>query len=147
MSDQPSAIGSQPAVAGVLETALYVADLTRATEFYQSLFGFSTLDGDARFTALEVPGRQVLLLFRRGRSTEPIRLPGGAIPPHDGAGHLHFALAIPEPELAGWEARLASRGITIESRMRWPRGGTSIYFRDPDGHLVELATPGLWWPK
>ena len=20
----------------------------------------------------------------------------------------------------------------------------SIYFRDPDGHLLELATPGLW---
>jgi len=24
------------------------------------------------------------------------------------------------------------------------RGGHSIYFRDPDGHLLELATPGLW---
>ncbi|MGH7546925.1 MAG: VOC family protein [Gemmatimonadales bacterium] len=134
-------------VAGVLETALYVADIARATEFYQSLFGFPRLGGDARFTALEVPGRQVLLLFRRGESTEPIRLPGGAIPPHDGAGQLHFALAIPEPELDRWEARLASRGIPIESRVHWPRGGTSIYFRDPDGHLVELATPGLWWPK
>ena len=28
--------------------------------------------------------------------------------------------------------------------MKWPRGGESLYFRDPDGHLVELATPGLW---
>jgi catechol 2,3-dioxygenase-like lactoylglutathione lyase family enzyme len=26
----------------------------------------------------------------------------------------------------------------------WPRGGRSVYFRDPDGHSVELATPGLW---
>src|SRR6266702_2021059 len=25
-----------------------------------------------------------------------------------------------------------------------PRGGSSIYFRDPDNHSVELATPGLW---
>jgi catechol 2,3-dioxygenase-like lactoylglutathione lyase family enzyme len=34
--------------------------------------------------------------------------------------------------------------VSIEGEMKWPRGGTSLYFRDPDGHLVELATPGLW---
>jgi len=136
-----------PGVTGVLETALYVADVGRATEFYQSLFGFAKLDGDARFTALEVPNRQVLLLFQRGGTTEPVRLPFGVIPPHDGNGNLHFALSIVERSLAAWEALLAERRIAIEGRVRWPRGGTSIYFRDPDGHLVELATPGLWWPR
>jgi catechol 2,3-dioxygenase-like lactoylglutathione lyase family enzyme len=35
-------------------------------------------------------------------------------------------------------------GIAIEGRTNWRRGGISIYFRDPDGHLLELATPGLW---
>ncbi|HEX5778765.1 MAG TPA: glyoxalase, partial [Xanthobacteraceae bacterium] len=35
-------------------------------------------------------------------------------------------------------------GIELESRVDWPRGGKSIYFRDPDGHLLEFATPGLW---
>ncbi|MFN0129142.1 MAG: hypothetical protein ACKV19_20930 [Verrucomicrobiales bacterium] len=34
--------------------------------------------------------------------------------------------------------------IPVESRIRWPGGATSLYFRDPDGHAVELATPGLW---
>ena len=34
--------------------------------------------------------------------------------------------------------------VEIEGRTDWPRGGHSIYFRDPDGHLLELATPGLW---
>ena len=43
-----------------------------------------------------------------------------------------------------WEAALAAHGIPIESRVRWSRGGESIYFRDPDGHSVELATPGVW---
>ena len=38
---------------------------------------------------------------------------------------------------------LPTEGIAIEGRTKWPRGGESIYFRDPDGHLVELATPGL----
>ncbi len=136
-----------PTVTGVLETALYVADLARSTGFYQSLFGLGCLDGDTRFTALEVPGRQVLLLFQRGGTTRPVPLPFGVIPPHDGAGNLHFAFSITERELPAWERRLAERGIAIESRVHWPRGAISLYFRDPDGHLVELATPGLWWPK
>jgi catechol 2,3-dioxygenase-like lactoylglutathione lyase family enzyme len=48
-------------------------------------------------------------------------------------------------ELAAWEQRLKAEDIAIEGRTKWPRGGESIYFRDPeDGHLLELATPGLW---
>ena len=43
-----------------------------------------------------------------------------------------------------WERRLAEHGVATESRMRWPRGSVSIYFRDPGNHLLELATPGLW---
>jgi catechol 2,3-dioxygenase-like lactoylglutathione lyase family enzyme len=57
---------------------------------------------------------------------------------------MHFAFSIPASELAAWEKRLAEHNIPIESRTRWPRGGVSIYFRDPDSHCVELATPGIW---
>ena len=46
--------------------------------------------------------------------------------------------------LAALEARLAARGVAIESRIRWSAGGESLYCRDPDGHSVEFATPGLW---
>jgi len=136
-----------PAVTGVLETSLYVADLRRAATFYQAVFGFERLDGDDRFTALEVPGRQVLLLFARGASSRAVPLPVGAIPPHDGSGRLHVTFSIPAGQLAAWEAHLERHAVAIESRITWPRGGTSLYFRDPDGHLVELATPGLWWPR
>jgi catechol 2,3-dioxygenase-like lactoylglutathione lyase family enzyme len=86
----------------------------------------------------------VLLIFRRGFTLETVRMPGGTIPPHDGHGPLHIAFAIGRDELAEWEARLATHGIAIEGRTKWSRGGESIYFRDPDGHLLELATPGLW---
>ena len=71
-------------------------------------------------------------------------LPGGSIPPHDGSGPMHFAFAIAADSLAAWRARLAEAGVEIESEMVWPRGAVSLYFREPDGHLVELATPGLW---
>jgi catechol 2,3-dioxygenase-like lactoylglutathione lyase family enzyme len=59
-------------------------------------------------------------------------------------GPLHVAFAVAADDLALWEARLGERGVAIEGRTDWPRGGKSIYFRDPDGHLLELATPGLW---
>ena len=42
------------------------------------------------------------------------------------------------------QGRLKAEDIAIEGRTKWPPGGESIYFRDPDGHLLELATPGLW---
>jgi len=89
-------------------------------------------------------GSSALLLFRRGASLETMTMPGGTIPPHDGSGPLHVAFAITADELAPWEERLRERGIAVEGRTDWPRGGRSIYFRDPDGHLLELATPGLW---
>ena len=51
---------------------------------------------------------------------------------------------IPDSELGAWEAHLTAQGIAIESRVTWERGGTSLYFRDPDGNSLEVATPGLW---
>jgi catechol 2,3-dioxygenase-like lactoylglutathione lyase family enzyme len=86
----------------------------------------------------------VLLLFRRGGSAQPSETPVGTIPPHDGQGTLHLAFAIPHAELAAWQAHLAAHGVAVESRITWARGGTSLYMRDPDGHSLEVATPGLW---
>jgi catechol 2,3-dioxygenase-like lactoylglutathione lyase family enzyme len=133
-----------PKINGVLETALYVDDLERARRFYEGVLELTPLFADARLVALDAGRRSVLLLFRRGGSTETAHLPGGTIPPHDGAGPLHVAFAVDAEALAGWQARLAEAGVAIEGAADWPRGGRSLYFRDPDGHLLELATPGLW---
>jgi catechol 2,3-dioxygenase-like lactoylglutathione lyase family enzyme len=134
----------QPQVRGVLETSLYVSDLERSRTFYTHLFGFGVLHQDERFCALDVCGRQVLLLFRKGGATDPLPTPGGTIPPHNGDGDLHLALAIGRDDLDPWERRLQKEAIPVESRVTWARGGKSIYFRDPDGHLLELVTPGVW---
>jgi catechol 2,3-dioxygenase-like lactoylglutathione lyase family enzyme len=133
-----------PKLDRVLETALYVDDLARAARFYADILGLTPLFADERLRAFAVGGRNVLLLFRRGASLATTRMPGGTIPPHDSSGPLHVAFGIASAELAAWEARLRARHIAIEGRTDWPRGGHSIYFRDPDGHLLELATPGLW---
>jgi catechol 2,3-dioxygenase-like lactoylglutathione lyase family enzyme len=133
-----------PRLNGVLETALYVEDLERAARFYEETLGLSALAKDARFRAYDVGGRSVLLVFRRGATLETVRMPGGTIPPHDGHGPLHIAFAVDAADLVAWEDRLGRHGVAIEGRTAWPRGGQSLYVRDPDGHLLEFATPGLW---
>jgi catechol 2,3-dioxygenase-like lactoylglutathione lyase family enzyme len=133
-----------PKLSGVIETALYVDDLDRARAFYEEVLGLEALTADPRFVAFDVGGRSVLLLFRRGSTPETIQLPGGTIPPHDGSGPIHMAFAIPAAELPVWEEALDKHNVAIEGRTDWPRGGKSIYFRDPDDHLLELATPGIW---
>jgi catechol 2,3-dioxygenase-like lactoylglutathione lyase family enzyme len=129
---------------GIVETALHVEDVARSAAFYERLFNLPRLAGDDRFCALAVPGDAVLLLFRKGGTPKPIPTPGGMIPPHDGSGHMHFAFKISAESLAACERELTEHGIPIESRVDWPLGGVSLYFRDPDGHLVELITPGCW---
>jgi len=131
-------------VTGILETALHVDDLDAAIAFYRRLFAFEVMAQDNRFCALNVAGRDVLLLFKRGASTKPMPIPGGVIPPHDGQGRLHIAFSVLAADLSAWEKRLAEHGVEIESTVDWPEGGRSLYFRDLDQHLLELATPGIW---
>lgn len=133
-----------PPLVAVLETVLYTDDLARAAAFYEEVMGLPVLHADARMRAFDVGGRGTLLLFPRGGTLEPVETPGGAIPPHDGDGPLHVAFSVAEAALADWRRHLAEHGVAVESIVGWPRGGTSLYFRDPDGHLLELATPGLW---
>ncbi len=135
---------SPPRVSGVMETSLYVADLDAAQAFYQRLFGFEVFLSDGRMRALGVPGGQVLLLFRHGGSVQPSPAPTGFIPPHDASGRQHVCFAIPWTGLGDWERHLREQGVALESKVSWPGRGTSLYFRDPDGHSVEVATPGLW---
>ena len=135
---------ASPKIAGVIETAIHVENVVRSAAFYESLFGFKKMLGDDRFCAFDVGGRDVFLIFQKGGSTNPISTPGGMIPPHDGSGRMHFAFAISAADWDAWLAKLEAAGIKIESIVNWPAGGRSVYFRDPDDHLVELATPGMW---
>lgn len=133
-----------PRISRQLESSLYVADLERSRAFYQAVFGFELLLEDDRMVGLGVPGDSVLLLFRRGGSAHPSPTPGGTIPAHDGSGTLHLCFAVPLAELEAWTRHLAALGIPVESRVVQTHGGTSLYFRDPDGHSLEVAVPGLW---
>ena len=127
-----------PMTDGILESSLYVSDLARSIRFYQETFGFGVISQfGERGCAMSAGPRQVLLLFKKGASR-------AMETPHDGAGELHLAFAIASSELSKWEAWLEKRGLAVEEKKAWELGGWSLYFRDPDRHLLELATPGTW---
>ena len=134
---------SIPRVRRVLETALDCDDLPRSAAFYQALMNVTPMLDTERLVAIDAGEGTVLLLFQKGTASS-VALPGGVVPAHESGGSGHFAFAIDAADLPAWEARLAALSISIESRVTWERGGISLYFRDPDGQLVELATPGLW---
>jgi catechol-2,3-dioxygenase len=127
----------------VLETALDCEDLAASAAFYTSLLGVTPMVQLDRLVALDAGEGTVLLLFQKGAPSS-VMLPGGLVPAHEAGGPGHFAFAIDAKDLAAWEARLAELRIVVESRVKWERGGLSLYFRDPENRLVELATPGLW---
>ena len=133
-----------PSIDGLLETALYVDDMARSTAFFRDVLGLEPMLETERLIAFDAGRQGVLLVFARGQSIADMPSERGIVPGHDGRGPLHMAFAIAEAEYAPWKAHLEHAGVALRGEMRWPRGGRSLYFEDPDGHVLELATPGLW---
>ena len=131
-------MADSPSVDGLLEVSIYVDDIERSVRFYQALFGFDVIFSGGRLSALQTGARQLLLVCQKQASAQ---LSTGS---HFAEGEQHLAFAIAAADLQAWERSLAQQGVTIEEKRHWPRGGSSLYFRDPDRHLIELATPGVW---
>ena len=127
-------------IQAVIETAIYLDDLDQSERFYRDVLGLPVI--------VKEPGRQIF--FRVGTSSVLLAflaeatLKGDQLPAHGTKGPGHFALGIDAGDLDAWRQRLTEKGVAIEQEMEWPRGGKSIYFRDPAGNLVELVTPGIW---
>lgn len=133
-----------PRIGHILETPLYVEDTERSARFYERVLGLRRMSSGARLIPLDAGSGSVLLLFQRGATDAGTRFEGGWIPPHDGSGRTHFAFAIESDSVEAWRTHLEAEAVEVESEVRWERGGVSLYFRDPDGHSVELASPGVW---
>jgi catechol 2,3-dioxygenase-like lactoylglutathione lyase family enzyme len=128
----------------VLETAVYCDDLRHTAAFYRQLLQLAPMLEMERVIAFDAGEGTVLLLFQRGESSRALETPGGVVPGHESHGPAHLAFAIDKDDVPKWIERLDALHVPVESRVEWARGGHSIYFRDPDGRSVELATPGTW---
>ena len=128
----------------VLETGIYCDDLAKTVAFYKDVLALEPMRASDRVVAFHAGEGTVLLLFQRGVSDHPSDGAGGLVPGHVSTGPAHFAFAVDREDVSPWLERLGALRIPVESRVDWALGGHSIYFRDPDGRSVELATPGTW---
>lgn len=134
-----------PGLGGILETTLYADNLEAAEHFYGTVLGLTKI--------FSVPGRQltfrcresVLLIFNPEHTQrERILINDGAIPLHGAQGAGHMAFRVAQSDLAEWRKYFRNAGVVVESEISWPNGARSIYFRDPAGNSLELATPDIW---
>ena len=126
-------------VTKIKETCLYVQNLQDTREFYHDKIGLPVIG--------EVEGQHVF--FKAGNSVLLCFVPESskvktALPPHYGYGNLHFAFEVPLADFESWKQKISSAGIPIVQEVEWKKNVLSFYFHDPDGHVAEIVTPGLW---
>ncbi|MEP3047621.1 MAG: VOC family protein [Roseibium sp.] len=133
-----------PAIEGILETAVYVDDMEIAHAFYSDLLGLNRMVAGERLYAYDVGPAQTLLVFHRGHTGDDVQTPGGVVPGHHTNGPSHFAFRVSSEQLENWRRYFASESVEVISEVIWPAGGTSLYFNDPDGNVLEMAAAPLW---
>lgn len=118
---------------------LVVSDVDESRRFYGDALGLEEIERPAAFRfggAWFRAGSDHVHLIAQPDTTQT------APPPDPGSGlqtglATHFAFEV--DDLAAAEARLARHGFPIAAgRLRRGDGVQQSYFRDPDGHIVEL---------
>jgi len=129
-----------PAIEYVLESTLYVTDLERAVAFYRDVLGLPLMNEfESERGAAFAVGHTVLLLFRAEETLKP-----GHLPAHGATGSGHVAFRVRPEELPVWRRHLHDRGVAIEKEHQFGDNPPSIYFRDPDGNVLEFAVSMIW---
>lgn len=123
----------------IKESSLYVQDLERTETFYNGKLNFEVIGREKERHIFFKVGSSVLLCFL-ARATERDE----TLPPHYGEGKLHIAFEVPKSDYEAMKKWITSKGIDIEHEQHWFGEYSSFYFRDPDGHSLEIVQEGMW---
>ena len=137
-------LNSSPAPLSILETVLYAPDLLRIEAFYRRVLGlepFAAVPGRHIFYRC---GDQMLLIFNPDATQFSAAQGSLPVPPHGSEGEGHVCFRASAEDVTLWRVKLEGLGVPIESDFEWPRGGRSIYFRDPAGNCLEIAESRIW---
>lgn len=150
MEDADNVREETPQLNGLVETALFVEDLPRASTFYEQVLGLEKIKGSDTGCVFRVGEQRYFLVVSRESARAQNKAPSGdllppcALPQQDGRGPGHIAFGVSADALDSWRVRLAKHNVDVLSEVTWESGARSLYFRDPDGYLIELATAGIW---
>lgn len=133
-------------IQGLHHITLVTADAQRTVDFYTRILGLRLIKQTVNF---DDPGSYHLYFGneqgRPGSVVTFFEWPN-ALKGHPGIGGTHhFALQVADRDgLLRWKRRLTDHGIAVEGPLD-RHYFASIYFNDPDGTILEIATVGPGW--
>lgn len=131
-------LSSKPAsLSHIKETCLYITDTRRTRAFYEGILGLTCIAEEPGCFAFFRVGKDMLLCFVADYTRQ-----NPTLPVHGAKGIQHIAFETDDYDT--WKAYLEREGIVIEHEAIWRGGRRSCYFRDPDGHSIEVVEPGIW---
>ena len=114
---------------GLTHVALAVCDVKRSLEFYRTVFGVVPVYEQQGFVQAQTPGSRDVLVFEESSKKRAGR-PGGI-------AHFGFRLVDAADIKAALRAVKAAGGEIIAQGEFCP-GEPYLFFRDPDGYVVEI---------
>lgn len=128
----------KPSLQKIKETAINVSDINRTKHFYHHILGLEIIAEDDRLIFFRV-GTDLLLCFDTDKTQNQ-----SSPPPHAARGIQHFAFECSMEDYEQWKNVIKQNNIEMEDEITWKTGKKSFYFRDPDGHCVEIIEPMMW---
>lgn len=129
----------QPILNKIKETAINVTNIALSKHFYHDILGLEIIIEDADRLIFFRVGTDLLLCFNTDKTQNQL-----SPPPHAARGIQHFAFECSAEDYERWKKIILENNIEIEDEITWETGKKSFYFRDPDGHSVEIIEPMMW---
>lgn len=123
----------------IKETCLYISDLNQSEDFYAGKLGLPVISKVYHRHIFFRAGQSVLLCFLPEATKQETQLP-----PHFAYGKQHIAFEAPQAEYQQWKQKLKDANIAFTHEQSWKNNLQSVYFEDPDGHVLEIVPDGIW---
>ncbi len=113
-------------------TVIFARDMAAMRHFYETVMGFPVLRVlSERWIEFRVGSTTLALTTRGARFDDP--------PPEHGALSLQLAFRVAPQVVAQCAAELEAKGVSLILPLTdQPLGHRTIFFRDPDGNVIEI---------